>query len=338
MAAASPVVAAVDIGGTKILSAVVDAAGNILSTHLCLTEAARGTRATTDNIIKSVRAAICASGLSPRQIRGIGLGAPGISNPAEGVVYCSPNIPDWNAVPLRSIIEDGTGKRAFLINDANAAALGELAYGAAVGVKNYVYVTVSTGIGGGIIIDGKLYTGSRGMAGEVGHMVVEPDGMPCNCGSHGCWELYASGTAIARRAREKIVAGSPTALTGMAGGDPARIDAPMIARAARAGDNLSQQLIKETARYLAMGFGNIINVLNPELIVVGGGLTKMGGALMKPAFKQAGDWSYREMFRRTRFAIAKLGENSGVLGAAVWAREKLVETKAQTGKATLPLS
>ncbi len=218
-------------------------------------------------------------------------------------------------------------KEVFLINDANAAALGEMKYGAAKGCRNFIYVTISTGIGGGIIINGELYTGATGMAGEVGHMVVEPDGMPCNCGGSGCWELYASGSAIARRAREKIQQGRKTKLLQLDSGDLKKIDATLIEKAANQGDILARKLVAETARYLGIGLGSLINIFNPEIIVIGGGLTKMGDALLKPAIREASRRSYQDAYEVVRFKLAALGDNSGVLGAAVYARNELKKLK-----------
>ncbi len=195
------------------------------------------------------------------------------------------------------------------------------------GCRNFIYITISTGIGGGIIIDGELYTGATGMAGEVGHIVVEPDGMPCNCGGVGCWELYASGSAIARRAREKIQQGRKTRLLKIAGGDLDKIDALLIKKAAEQGDALARKLVAETARYLGIGLGSLINIFNPELIVFGGGLSKMGDALLEPAIREAGRRSYHDAYKVVKFALAELGDNSGVLGAAVYARNELKKLK-----------
>ncbi|MDO9334728.1 MAG: ROK family protein [Dehalococcoidales bacterium] len=317
----------VDLGGSKILSAVVDAHGKILASDYRPTQAEEGINAVVNNILKSARAATEKSQIPLAQIAAIGLGAPGISNPETGIIYRSPNLPDWHHVPLRDIVANALKKKVFLINDANAAALGEMEYGVAKGCRNFIYITISTGIGGGIIIDGELYTGATGMAGEVGHIVVEPDGMPCNCGGVGCWELYASGSAIARRAREKIQQGRKTRLLKIAGGDLDKIDALLIKKAAEQGDALARKLVAETARYLGIGLGSLINIFNPELIVFGGGLSKMGDALLEPAIREAGRRSYHDAYKVVKFALAELGDNSGVLGAAVYARNELKKLK-----------
>jgi glucokinase len=177
-------------------------------------------------------------------------------------------------------------------------------------------VTVSTGIGGGIIIDGKLFTGHTGMAGEFGHMVIEPDGIPCACGSRGCWERYASGSAIAARAKEGIHNGKNTVLVEIAGGYMEKIDARLIRKAAVSGDIFSQGLIYESAKYLAMGFGNLINIFNPEIIIVGGGCARMGKILLRPAFELTKNYSFKETYEANRFRLAKLGGKSGIMGTA----------------------
>lgn len=323
MAVTTPPVLAVDLGGSKILSAVVDHRGKILASDLRLTHAEKGVKSVITGILKSVEAVADKSGIPPGRFTAIGLGAPGISNPRKGIIYRSPNLPDWCDVPLQDEVEKGTGKKVFLINDANAAALGEMRYGAARGCRNFIYITISTGIGGGIIINGKLYTGSAGMAGEIGHIVVEPDGLPCNCGGSGCWELYASGTAMARRAREEIGKGRKTVLKDLAGGDMGKITAPLVKKAADRGDRLARQLIADTARYIGIGLGGLIDIFNPELIVIGGGLANMGDVLLSPAYEEAKRRSYPEAYRATRFAVAELGANSGVLGAAVYAQSEL---------------
>ena len=313
----------VDLGGTKVLSALIGPRGRVLATDHRPTQAARGFEAVVANVVASVRAVARQGNVPIGSVAAVGLGTPGISNPRTGIVFCSPNLPGWDHVPFLEIVKQRLGVKTYLINDANAAALGELKYGAARGTRDFVYVTVSTGIGGGIIIGGKLYTGSLGMAGEVGHIVVEPRGLPCNCGGAGCWEMYASGTAMARRARERIQGGAQTALVDMCGGKPERVDAPLIKEAAEAGDAVARELIAETANYLAIGFGGLINVFNPEMIVVGGGLSKIGDMLLRPAFRGAAHWSYADAYRVTRFAVAELGDRAGVLGAAAHARDEL---------------
>ena len=313
----------IDLGGTKILTAIVDPAGNMLSRDHSVTPAAKGSDAVIQSILNSVNRALEQSALSPASLRAVGVGAPGLSNPETGVLFTSPNLPGWEDVPLREIIEESLGKKAYLINDANAAALGELYFGAARGARNFIYLTVSTGIGGGIVIDEKIYPGSRGTAGEVGHMTIDDPGPLCNCGNRGCWETLASGTALAREAKRRIQEGAVTTILENCGGDLEKVTAEGIHKAAQGGDALARILIERTSYYLGVGLANLINVFNPELIVIGGGLSNIGDMLLQPAFQEAGRRAFKQSYGALRFAQAELGRNSGVLGAAAFAGREM---------------
>ncbi len=313
----------IDIGGTKILTAVANNKGKMLSRDHSITPAKEGQDVVVKSILESVGRALAQAKIAAADLTAIGLGAPGLSNPETGILFTSPNLPGWKDVPLRDIIAKELGKETFLINDANAAAVGELYFGAGRGTRNFIYVTVSTGIGGGIIIDGKIYTGSTGTAGELGHMVIDDEGPACNCGNRGCWETLASGTALAREARLGITEGGVTCILKYANGDMEKIKAEAIHEAAKAGDNLANQLIARTAYYLGVGLANLINIFNPEVIVIGGGLSNIGDMLLEPAFEEAGRRAFKQSYQAVRFACAELGRNSGVLGAAAFALEKI---------------
>jgi glucokinase len=315
----------IDLGGTKILTAVVDASGKIISADQGLTPSREGHEAGVSSILRSAAAALGEAGVAAEDLSAVGVGAPGLSNPETGVLYTSPNLPGWRDVPLRDMIEAGLGRKAFIINDANAAAVGELHYGAARGARNFIYITVSTGIGGGIIVDGRIYTGAAGAAGELGHMVIDDEGPKCNCGNRGCWETLASGTALAREARLRIEGGAKTSILECAGGDIDEINAEAVHRAAQQGDSLAKELIARTAYYLGVGLANLVNIFNPEVIVIGGGLSHIGDMLLEPACEEAGRRAFPQSFRGVRFARAELGPNSGVIGAAAYAREKMGE-------------
>jgi len=313
----------IDLGGSKILAAVVKSRGEMLSSDESTTPATEGREVVIQSIIDSAHSALKQANCTISEISAIGIGAPGISNPEAGILFTSPNLPGWRNVLLRDIIQDKLGKKAFLINDANAAALGEFYFGAARGVRNFIYVTLSTGIGGGIIIDGKIYSGAIGAAGEVGHMTIDDKGPICNCGNRGCWEMFASGTALAREARQRIKEGVKTYILGYAEGDVEKVTPQVIHSAAQQGDSLARKLISRTGYYVGVGLANLINIFNPELIVIGGGLSNIGDMLLKPAFKTAGERSYKEAFQAVRFASAQLGRNSGVLGVAAFALQEM---------------
>ena len=313
----------IDLGGTKILTAVIDSQGKILSRDYSITPAKEGSEAIIKSILESADRAFEQAHISAADLTAIGLGASGLSNPDTGILFTSPNLPGWKDIPLRDIIEKELGRKAFLINDANAAAVGELHFGAGRGARNFIYITVSTGIGGGIIIDGKIYTGSMGAAGELGHMVIDDKGPPCNCGNTGCWEMLASGTALAREAKHRIKAGAATFIPKYADGDVEKINAEAIHKAAQAGDKLANEMIARVAYYLGVGLSNLINIFNPEIIIIGGGLSNIGEMLLEPAYKEAGRRAYKQSYQAVRFASAELGRNSGVLGAAAFALEKI---------------
>jgi glucokinase len=316
---AEPLFLGIDLGGTKILSAVVDAKGKMRSRDHTVTPAAKGPESVIQAILDSVDRALGEAGLPSESLRAIGVGAPGLSNPRTGVLFTSPNLPGWRDVPLKEIIERKLGPRTFLINDANAAAWGEMYFGAARGARNFIYITVSTGIGGGIVIDGEIYAGALGTAGEVGHMTIQDGGPPCNCGNRGCWEMLASGTALARNARNRIQEGAETFIRDYVDDDMEKVTAEVVDKAARQGDSLARTLIERTGYYLGIGLANLINLFNPELIVIGGGLSNIGDMLLDPAYRIARERAFKESVQVVRFAPAKLGRNSGVLGAAAFA-------------------
>ncbi len=309
----------VDLGGTKILTAVTDSQGRMLSRDHSVTPARKGHEAVVQSILESTHRALGQANAAVSALTVVGIGAPGLIDPERGIVLASPHLPGWRNVRLRDMVEETLGKKTFLINDANAAALGELYFGAARGVRNFIYITLSTGIGGGIVIDGKIYSGAIGAAGEVGHMTIDDKGPLCNCGNRGCWETLASGTALAREARQRIEEGIRTSILQHAEGDVAKVTAQAVHSAATQGDSLARELIAQTGYYVGVGLANLINIFNPELIVIGGGLSNIGDILLKPAFKVAEERAYKEAFRAVRFASAGLGRDSGVLGAAAFA-------------------
>ena len=309
----------VDLGGTKILTAITDSQGQMLSRDHSITPAAKGQDAVIRSILDSAGHVLTQAGITASDLSAIGVGAPGLSNPETGILFTSPHLPGWQDVPLRDIIEKELGRKTFLINDANAAALGELYFGAAKGARNFIYITISTGIGGGIVIDGKLYTGASGVAAEIGHMTIDDEGPPCTCGNKGCWETLASGTALAREAKRRLEQGVKTSILEHAGGDTEKVTAEVIHQAALAGDSLARELIAKTGYYIGVGLASLLNIFNPELIVIGGGLSNIGDMLLQPAYKVAKERAFAKSWEAVRFAPPHLGRNSGVLGAAAYA-------------------
>jgi glucokinase len=320
-----PLLLGIDLGGTKILAAVANPHGKVLAREYSATPAQKGPEAVVQAILETAHRTLAKAGITTAHLAAIGVGAAGTSNPHTGIISYSPNLPGWKDIPLRDIVEGELGVKTFVGNDANAAALGELYFGAGRGARNLVYVTLSTGIGGGIIIDGKLYTGKSGAAGEVGHMTIDVNGLRCRCGNIGCWETLASGTALAGEARRRISEGAKTTILARVRGDIKRITAQTVHEAAREGDALASELIAQTGYYAGVGFVNLINIFNPEVIIIGGGLSNMGNMLLEPAMKVVEERTFRAGREAVRLAIAQLGDDSGVLGLAALALQKMNE-------------
>jgi len=306
----------IDLGGTKISTALIDSVGRIMARDYRETQAAEGQEAVIERMLDSARRVIAQAEVTQAQVAAVGIGAPGPLDIEAGVLVAPPNLPGWDRVPLKRIIEDALGITTFLENDANAAALGEYRFGAGRGRQHMIYVTVSTGIGGGLILDGKLYHGASGMAGEIGHMTIVPYGPLCGCGNRGCLEALASGTAIARQARERVARGVPTLMADLAAGDPERITAKLVAEAAHQGDAEAREILAEAMNYLGIGMANLVNLFNPELIVIGGGLTNIGELLFGPVRRAIDRRAFRAQAQTVQVVQAKLGKDVGVLGAA----------------------
>ncbi|OQY16648.1 MAG: transcriptional regulator [Anaerolineaceae bacterium 4572_32.2] len=321
--ASKHIVIGIDLGGTKISTALVESDGKIIAQDYRKTMAAEGQQAVIERILNSARQVMSQAKVTRSQVAAVGICAPGPLDIEAGVVVAPPNLPGWERVPLKQLIEDNLGITTFLENDANAAALSEHRFGAGRGVEHMIYITVSTGIGGGLILDGKLYHGASGMAGEVGHITIEPGGPLCGCGNRGCLEALASGTAIARVARERVAQNVPTLMTDMTDGDPERITARLVAEAASRGDSEAQEILSEAMDYLGIGMANLVNLFNPQLIVIGGGLMNIGEKLFRPVRRAIDQHTFTPATQAVRVVPAALGDNAGVLGAAAVALSQL---------------
>jgi glucokinase len=309
----------VDLGGTKILVGLVDERGRVVVRQRVPTPVG-GPQAVVAVIVDSVRALCRRAGQEMGALRGLGVGAPGPMDPVSGVVFEPPNLPGWRDVPLGSLLSAEVGLPVFVENDANAAALAERWAGAGVGVDDLVYVTVSTGIGGGLILGGRLYHGAAGTAGEVGHMVIEPGGPRCNCGRLGCLEALASGPSIAREARAAVAAGRPTVLAAIA---PQALDAAAVARAALDGDPVAREIYARAATALGIGITNLVNLLSPAMVILGGGVTRAGELIFAPVRRIVRQEAFERPGSAVQIVPAALGEDVGAIGAAAVARERL---------------
>lgn len=312
-------VLAVDLGGTKILTAVIGIGGRILARKYCLTRADEGLGVVVQRILSALDSVLKEAGMDLSQVGGISLAAAGAIDATRGVITVSPNLPGWNDVPLRDIIKEKLKTDTWLINDAKAAALGEYHFGAGRGTRNLIYLTVSTGIGGGIITNGELYFGHRGSAGEIGHMTIDTNGPPCACGNVGCLEVMASGTAVAKDALERLNRGEKSMLREIVSGDLAQVTAKEVAGAAAKGDGLALEVITRAATYLGVGLVNLVNTLNPEIIVIGGGMSKMGALLFDPAKRVVAERALPLAVESVRIVPADRPDDAGLLGAAVFA-------------------
>lgn len=315
-------VLAVDIGGTKILTALVSSAGDVRARRLVETPN-RGVEAVLDVIASSTAKVLAESGMRTEQILAVGVDAPGPLDPREGVVFEAPNLVGWRNVPLGRLLAEHLGLPVFVEHDATAAALGEWWIGAGRGAHDLIYLTVSTGIGGGIIIDDRLVHGVSGTAGEVGHMTIDVDGPACPCGrSTGCLEVLASGTAIARMAREAVAAGRHTTVLAMAGGDPQALGAHHVASGARADDPVAVEIFTRAATYLGVGVANLLNLLNPERVIIGGGVSKAGDLLFEPVRRVATARAFERPGHDVEILPAALGDDVGAVGAAAIALQR----------------
>ena len=312
----------VDLGGTKTAAALATAEGEILSRGYCPTLGEAGSQDIIGSILETMEEAMSRGKIRLSQLLGIGLAAAGVVDSDRGMVISSPHIPGLREAPLKQAVEQRFGVPAYMGNDATLAALGEWHFGLKRSVANLVYVTISTGIGGGIIANGKLYAGAGGTAGEIGHMTIDVNGPHCNCGNTGCWETLASGTALAREAVREIREGANTSIAGLVGGDLSRIDARVVFQAAKGRDELANKLISRLAYYFGVGLANLVNIFAPELILIGGGLAKMGDLLLQPAISLAKERAYVTLAYDVEIRPALLGDDSGVLGAVAFVLDR----------------
>ncbi|MDQ6882727.1 MAG: ROK family protein [Candidatus Dormibacteraeota bacterium] len=308
----------IDLGGTQLRVGVADSRGRLLTILRRPTEARRGRQRVIERMIAAVQDVLIEAGVKSSRIRALGLSMPGPVDPAAGIVISPPNLPGFVNVPLNRILTKATGIPSFLHHDAHLAALGESLHGAARGATNVIYVTVSTGIGAGLILNGELYPGAHGIAGEVGHIVVQPGGPLCTCGNRGCVEAIASGTGIARAARERALLTEASTLHGLE--SPTAAD---VVRAARAGDTLALSLLANAGEALGIGIGTLINLFNPELIVLGGSVINAGTILLAPMRRTIHASSWRASRRGLRIVRPALKGDAGLVGAVEYARLRI---------------
>jgi glucokinase len=312
----------VDIGGTKVAAGLVDAGGAILfQTRVGMP--ARGSAAEGFGAVQSAIAGVFAARPEARaSLTGIGICAPGPLDPATGVILTPPNVPCWRNFPLAAEVQRVFGLSARVDNDGNAAALAESIWGAGVGYRNVFYTTLGTGIGTGIVCDRKIYHGRTGSAAEGGHVTIDYRGPQCGCGKRGCIEALCSGPAIARRARERLVE-SPDAdskMFALASGKVDGVDAEIVAEAFRQGDPLACEVLRESADFLAVWAGNVIDLLEPDVFIFGGGLAQLMSGFLGQIREQLANWCVNKRSREMPMVLAKYGADAGIAGAAALCR------------------
>ena len=316
----APLYAAVDLGGTKVRAVVADGGGCVLGDDIRPSGAADGLEAVLGRMVESLDAALAKAGVEREQLAGLGIASPGAVDVERGVVPNAPQLPGWQDVPLGRLMAERVGVPTILENDASAAALGEHRFGAGRGSRHMLYITVSTGLGGGIIIGGELYRGKSGAAGELGHVIIDINGPPCGCGARGCLEALASGTAIARMGERLAESGDSPVLARLRGQE-GPVTAEMMKRAADMGDAASREAFREAGHYLGVALAGYVNIFDPELIVVGGGCAQAGDLLMDQAQVTMESLAMNQPLKGVRLIVSELGEFSGAMGMIARLRE-----------------
>ena len=308
----------IDIGGTNlVVGSVAEDGSALLAPDSEPTHAEAGATDVLDRLVALAGRAIerTRQEAPGAEILGVGVGAPGPLDTRRGVVLLTPNL-GWVDMPLRQIIHDRLGLPAALDNDANCAVLGEWWVGAARGSRHAIGITIGTGIGGGLILEGRLYHGASDVAGEIGHATIDTEGRRCKCGNYGCLEAYASGPNIALRAIETLEAGAESRLPTYVGGDLRQLTAQTVYQAAQDGDELALEVVNDTAKFLGVGIANLLNIFNPEVVVVCGGVTLAGDHLFVPLRREVARRAFKPAVTACRIVPGELAGTAGVYGAA----------------------
>ncbi|HZI27253.1 MAG TPA: ROK family protein [Gemmatimonadaceae bacterium] len=307
----------VDLGGTNIVAgALAEDGSDVLALRSEPTRPDQGADAVVDRIVRMIDTVIAETiaqtGAKREDMIGVGVGAPGPLDRERGIVVTTPNL-GWTNFPLRDVISERSRLPVRIDNDANCATLGEWWLGAARGAENVIGMTIGTGIGGGVIIGGRLYHGASDVAGEIGHATIDITGRRCKCGNYGCLEAYASGPSIADRAREAISSDDCLMLK-MAGGDASRITAATVYEAAKRGDDVALDVVRETSRFLGAGVANLLNIFNPDVVVICGGVTQAGDTLFAPLRREVRKRAFKPAVDACRIVPGVLAA-AGVVGA-----------------------
>lgn len=308
----------IDVGGTNVKIALVDDNGKIIYSNSVPTYAKMGYEYTVNNIKQAIRDLMKETNTTTSDIEGIGFDFPGQVDCKTGVVKLAPNIPGWVNVPIAQMIEDEFHIPTRIDNDVRCAALGELKFGAGKGCENFICITVGTGIGSGIVINGKVVRGATNAAGELGHIKLQMNGGPiCGCGDTGCLEAFASGPAIVAMAQEYIKGGKSTKFREMAAAEGGEITPYMVAKAAEEGDPVAKRIFEIVGEYIGIGLTSVINLLNPEKVIIGGGVAESGELLLTPIRKTIKERAMVVAGNAVEIVPAQLGNSAGVIGASM---------------------
>lgn len=310
----------IDLGGTNIVAGIVDENYKIIATAKRKTNLPRSAEAIADDMAEVSLEAIKKAGLEKTDIVAAGVGSPGAINPVDGIVTYSNNLGFYD-VKLAEMLKERTDIDFYLENDANAAAYGEFLAGAGKGAQNFVMITLGTGVGGGVIIDSKIYTGSNYAGAELGHVVIQMNGEMCTCGRLGCWEAYASATALIRQTKQAMIKYPNTVMWDMVKGDINAVNGITSFEAMRQGDEAGKMVVDNYIRYIAEGISNTVNIFQPEVLCIGGGISKEGDNLIVPLKKYVdGDNYGRNLDKKVDIKVAELGNDAGIIGAAFLCR------------------
>ena len=305
----------IDIGGTKLATVVADKDGTILQKVRKPTESERGPGRAVQLLLEMVTEILDLARLRREDIAGIGVSCGGPLDTKTGIIYSPPNLPGWDALPLKEMIESEFHIPTVIENDANASALAEARFGGGRGYDYVLYMTMSTGIGGGIVANGEIYHGANDSAGEVGHQILLPDGPLCGCGQYGCLEALCSGPAIARRAQEAITDQPHTKILAHADGQIDAVRSEHVLQAARDGDALAIALVEETAYYMGWGIANLVNILNPQIVLLGTIAVAAGDLLLDPIRRTVTEMAMQRPLETVKIMPAELGDSIGDLAA-----------------------
>ena len=318
----------VDLGGTNIVAGAMPEDGSReIAIRSEPTRADQGADAVVDSIarmIDTVIAETIAETSAKREdFAGVGIGSPGPLDRERGIVIVTPNL-GWRNFPLRDEVSKRVGLPASLDNDANCATLGEWWCGAAKGARHVIGITIGTGIGGGLILDGRLFHGASDVAGEIGHTTIDSTGRRCKCGNYGCLEAYASGPAIAERAREALEGGEPSILPKLVNNDLSKITAQLVYDAAKKDDDVARQVVRETANFLGAGVANLLNIFNPDVVVIAGGVTQAGTSLFEPLRAEVRRRAFRPAVEACKIVPGTLRGSAGVVGAVATFKQQVL--------------